>query len=462
MLPIDIADHRQDRTPELLSSIAEGDALALAEAYHRTSAAAHACGQRLLGDNREVEALLRTAYGALWKEPPEDAPLEAWMRHRVFVEGRAHLQRRGRGAASPSANLLLRDAPGPDPAHDRTERLIASLDDEELRALLLAHDRGIPTADHRSDHAEPALRRALVILGEGDDPGDCALTGVSDWVLGLLHDEEANRVALAAWESPDCAALARSIRRGRRRMEGLPPSPDLGHRVLAYVLADGARIPREASTHPAIAPTPPTGRETDGEDRGPASPRAEPAGVGAPESVLDGPLEEPTPEAALGDHAPSVLDRWVSDTASPMRGNGDAQPGPHPRQDPAAEDASAPEEPLSPPRTGAPPVTDHELPAAQAQPTGEREGASTASFAAAEEEPPGSPPLDDGGAFTHHEPPSDDRENLRFADFASESAFDDRSKGSRTLKLLLMTVGALMLLAAGAFAGLLLVRVVLG
>ncbi len=245
----DIVDYRQTAARDLLGALARHEPLALAEAYHRSAAAAHAVAARLLDTSRDVEGLLHEVYADLWREPPADAPLEAWVRHRTFSRGRDRLRDTGGVAASPSAALLLRDSEPREP-QDRAEAAIAALDDEALRALLLAHDRGTPTADQRDPDADAALRRALLALAEAEDRPDCREPAIGDYVLGLLDDDVTQQVTAAIASSPDCAEVARALRRGRRRIEGLPPPPDVGQRVIASVLATGGAVATAASAPP--------------------------------------------------------------------------------------------------------------------------------------------------------------------------------------------------------------------
>lgn len=443
MLATDMPDYRRSGTRALLGAIAQGDSLALAEAYHRSSAAAHACASRLLHDREEIEGVMRAAYLALWEEPPADVPLEAWIRHRIFVEGRAHLQETGRAAASPSTALLLRDAPMADTALDKTERLIADLDDDALRALLLAHDRGIPTADQRSEGADEALRRALLALAEADEPGACAIPGLSDWVLGLLGGDDSARIASEASASPDCTETVRTLRRGRRRMEGLPVSPDLGHRVIAYVLARAsAKAPEAppAAAQQAPAEPAPAAIEPAPAELLPAEPEpAEPEPLASPEASTGPAPAEPAP-SALGDDlgqaaqvepvedvdAPSALDALLADLPSgPEReraGGGVGEDGLRDERADASEDEpveEAHEVAPTPPPGGDPSAAAPERPARGGLP---------------------------------------DDEALRFGDLEE----DEPSRGRRALTMTLAIIGGLLLLAAGGVAGTLLVRLLLG
>ncbi|MDQ3973777.1 MAG: hypothetical protein M3276_05490, partial [Actinomycetota bacterium] len=123
----DLPDHRRSSQEQLLEALRERDALALAEAYHRTIAAAHACARRLLSSSSHVEALLRAVYAELWAQPPrDDEPLEGWIRARCFELGTAHLRERGMAPASPSLAELVPDLPAPDLRHlDAAERALS-------------------------------------------------------------------------------------------------------------------------------------------------------------------------------------------------------------------------------------------------------------------------------------------------------------------------------------------------
>ena len=69
---------------------------------------------------------------------------------------------------------------------------------------------------------------------------------LGDWVLGLLPADAAASLAADVAARPECTTLAKALRRGRRRLEGLPPTPDMGQRVLVTVLA-GAPAPLRAA-----------------------------------------------------------------------------------------------------------------------------------------------------------------------------------------------------------------------
>ncbi|HWB72210.1 MAG TPA: hypothetical protein VG452_08325 [Egibacteraceae bacterium] len=267
MLRTDLPDHRRSSQEQLLEALRERDALALAEAYHRTIAAAHACARRLLSSSSHVEALLRAVYAELWAQPPrDDEPLEGWIRARCFELGTAHLRERGMAPASPSLAELVPDLPAPDLRHlDAAERALSQLDPAQRRTVLLAHDRGVPAGAQDDEAASEALLEALVALAAagsgsmeadaGDGPGgwECwDLADLGDWALGLVHAARADDLERALADRPECAELSRTLRKGRRRLEGLPPTQDMGQRILAVVLADApAAEPRSAPAPPA-------------------------------------------------------------------------------------------------------------------------------------------------------------------------------------------------------------------
>lgn len=262
------SDYRHSTEPELLAGLRAGHPLALAEAYHRTVAGVHAAARRLLGSPRDVEDLLTSLYGQLWTEPPQEPPLEGWLRQRSFSLGSAQL--RGRGAAPASASLapLLPDLPRPSVGSDALERELAELDDNERRALTAAFDQGQASLHQDQAGAPAALDLALRTLAGSDPPGDEAqawsspcrdIEGLADWTLGLLGREQGEAIGTAVAERADCHARARRLRRGRRRLEGLPPPPDVGQRIIARVLASGvAAGPASAvaSVNPAGAAVP--------------------------------------------------------------------------------------------------------------------------------------------------------------------------------------------------------------
>lgn len=247
MLELTTPDHRHASVEDLLAGIRAGDALALAECYARTASAAHACARRLLGDAGEVEALLREVYGQLWSAPPEGVALEGWVRRQAFTRAARHLRQLHRPAAVPSTALLFPELGEPEVLYLRdAEKTLAELDEPARRALVTAHDQGVPSSAQDAD-AAPALERALEALagpepGGGERPGACEeAPDLSDHALGLLPGPEARAIEATLDRRGECAARARMLRRGRSQIEGLPPAPDLGQRVMAVVLGGTAR-----------------------------------------------------------------------------------------------------------------------------------------------------------------------------------------------------------------------------
>ena len=269
MLTPSAADHRRSTEPELLQALGARDPLALAETYSRTVPAAHAVARRLVASTGDVEALLLAVYADLWASPPPDGPLERWVRQRTWALGVEQLRRRGEPASAPSAAGLLPDLPAPDVRYlDAAERALAELPDDHRRALLQAHDQGIPSTQQAAG-ADYALRAALLSLAgpetsasdrtalEGDLCDDVGAFG--DWCLGVADPAAAQAVDAAIASRPGCAALSRALRRGRRRIEGLPATPDMGHRILVSVLAGRSSTLGEAAVAPAPTPGTPGG-----------------------------------------------------------------------------------------------------------------------------------------------------------------------------------------------------------
>lgn len=257
------SDYRHSSEPELLAGLRAGHPLALAEAYHRTVAGVHAAARRLLGSPRDVEELLSSLYGQLWTEPPQEPPLEGWLRARSFSLGSAQLRARGVAPASASLGPLLPDLPRPSVGSDALERELAELDETERRALVLAFDQGQASLHQDQDGAPAALDLALRTLAGPDPPGDEAeawsspcrdVEGLADWTLGLLGRQQGEAIGSAVAERADCHARARRLRRGRRRLEGLPPPPDVGQRVIARVLSPQVTTERPSPTVASAGP----------------------------------------------------------------------------------------------------------------------------------------------------------------------------------------------------------------
>jgi DNA-directed RNA polymerase specialized sigma24 family protein len=255
VLRTDLTDHRGTDDARLLSAVADGDAIALAEAYHRTVTAAHACARRMLASPVEIEALMRAVYSDLWEDPPVDTSLEGWVRARCFNLGAGYLRQRNLRAPSSSLAAYTSgvEADSHQGGNDSLERIIAELTDKQREALVRAHDQGIRTAEQDDAEAGWSLLHALLVLASPltDDERHAAemcSSGVAlaNWIFGLLPPHEASTVPGTAAEPTPCGRLAGVLRRARRRFEPLPPTPDLGHRVLASVLSSGAG--RQASS----------------------------------------------------------------------------------------------------------------------------------------------------------------------------------------------------------------------
>lgn len=311
-------DYRRATEPELLDGLRARSPLALAEAYHRSVPAGHAVARRLVGGAGEVEDVLLTVYRSLWATPPEaGTPLEGWVRRATWDAATARLRESGTAPAAPSVAALLPDLPTPEVRFlDAAERAIAELADDERRALLLAHDKGVPAAEQEDPAAADALARALQSLAgpetssqdrtalHEDGCADVAVLG--DWCLGLADPAAQAEAEEQMAARPGCAAKGRTLRRGRRRIEGLPATPDMGQRILVQVLmADGGAAPAAETPAPETpaAETPPVA---------PVAPVAEPTPVAEPAPPV-APVEEPAPDlpdaaAPVGEEAPAAAD----------------------------------------------------------------------------------------------------------------------------------------------------------
>lgn len=348
MLRTDLPDHRRATDEELLTALRNRDPLALAEAYHRTIPAAHASARRLLSGSAEVEALLRAVYAELWASPPTDSALEGWIRARCFTLAAEDLRERDAAPASPSLTALLPELPRPEVRYlDAAERSLAELDDQHRKALLAAHDKGVSSREQTEPDAGPALVEALLALA-GPEPGNdvvdptlCAdVPEIGDWVLGLLPPARAATVTEQVSARPECSALAKTLRRGRRRLEGLPPTPDMGQRVLVVVLAGGP-----PTTVPAVAP---------------------PIAAGAPTAALPSALDDTgdiapiSPPASSSDAAAAPPRRDASSVYEELAALDDVDDGSHP-----VDLGEGPEE-------GAQSESVHDLPYAPLTPTRSR------------------------------------------------------------------------------------------
>ncbi|MPZ89742.1 MAG: hypothetical protein GEU81_17140, partial [Nitriliruptorales bacterium] len=203
MVLVEMHDHRGTSEADLLAALRDQEPLALAEAYYRSVGAVYGCARRLVGSSAEIEALLRAVYSDLWASPPADEPLEGWVRARCFALGAEHLREARRTAAAQSTATLLADpdtpgTPGAD-SQDSLEQALADLDEHARRALLLAHDRGMASAQQDDPQAAGALDRGLAAIA-GDDEEDGQQPGgliplLADWTLGLLAPPVAAEVA---------------------------------------------------------------------------------------------------------------------------------------------------------------------------------------------------------------------------------------------------------------------------
>lgn len=305
-------DFRRASEPELLDAIRGGEGLALAEAYHRVVPAAHAVARRLMAGATEVEDVLLEVFTQLWETPPAGAPLEGWTRRTTWGVAADLLRRGGTSPSSPSASGLLPDLPAPDVRFlDAAERAIGELPDDERRALLLAHDKGVAT-DAQDPGAGQALVRALLSLaGPETSSADRAalhedgcddLVGLGDWCLGVADSATAAAVEEAIASRPGCAARSRAVRRGRRRVEGLPATPDMGQRILVTILTSSA----VGAAAPAAAAAPIEATPAEATPAGAAPAGAMPAEA-APAPAEPSPLDEPAPvEEALPAAEPDV------------------------------------------------------------------------------------------------------------------------------------------------------------
>lgn len=342
MLRTERPDYRRSKEEDILEGLRSRDPLALAEAYHRTSPAANACGRRLLGGAVAAEALLSAVYADLWANPPETARLEGWVRSRCFRLASEHLRERQEPAAAPSLALLLPDLPEPErPSHDPVEQALAELSERERRALLLAHDQGMPTTAQEDPDAAGALERALLALAGPGSPSDstvsqCDIPQMADWTLGLLEADHAARVGEQVMNRRACVEQSQALRRGRRRLEGLPPAPDMGQRVLANVLAGtpaatpGQGTPSAGAAAPARSPQAPS-------DTGPPA-------TPAPPAADEGPRDADAALSSL-DEAPGSPPRAPTPSAFPPPAPQPPAPQP-PRAEPPAPEPSAAEPPV--------------------------------------------------------------------------------------------------------------------
>jgi hypothetical protein len=255
-----LPDHRRSPEGLLLAAIRAADHLALAEAWQRTAPAAHAVARRAAGPG-DAEQILHALYAELWHAPAPTEPLERWARSRCFALSVELLRAKGRAPAAPSIRKVLPDLPpaaeGRAAALDPVERVLAALPAEAVRALVRAHDQGRPTWTHPERGAATALWLALATLAgaaeETPDEVDLHAHPLGDLALGLLAPAQAEVLQDLLLDAPRLAEQARVLRRGSRRMEGLPPGPELGPRILLAVVA-GVPAPAADVAPPSSAP----------------------------------------------------------------------------------------------------------------------------------------------------------------------------------------------------------------
>lgn len=235
-------DARDLTAVELLDAVGRHEPLALTEVYHRSVTAAHAVARRLMNDSDQIEQALTKVYAKLWADRPQGVSLEGWVRATSWAVGVETLTAAHQAPVSPSAAAFLPDLPAPDTRFIETaERAIADLNDGQRRALLLAHDQGVPTVEQGGLDATRTLVQALVALAGADEVIDeqilTAYPAIGDWAMGNATpaQEEAIKAAMETDKALD--ELGRTLRRGRRRIEGLPATPDMGARILVSILA---------------------------------------------------------------------------------------------------------------------------------------------------------------------------------------------------------------------------------
>lgn len=356
MLRSDPPSHRRSSEAALLEALGRRDPLALAEACSRTLPVAHAIARRLL-PTAELDSLLVAVYGRLWEDPPHAGPLERWVRSSTWSLGVAHLRDTGAAPAVPSVLTIASGLPDPKPSYlDTTERALAALDEEDRATLLRAHDCGVPSSEQGSGAAE-RLVRALRVLADPDAGTDERWEldpRVGDLVLGLLEADEGSALEKELTADRDRGAQLQTLRRGRRRIEGLPPTPDLGARIVAAVLTglstEGAAAPA------AAAPAAPTqgsalDHDTAAPDEGAAG--AAGAAAGAVGGAAGGAAAAPPSEPRLDDTSPWRPSDLPSSEPSPWQPTEE----PAPPAEPAAAapvGADAPAEADQPP--AGPPV----------------------------------------------------------------------------------------------------------
>jgi hypothetical protein len=464
VLRTDLPSHRRSSEPELVTALLRRDPLALAELCSRTLPVAYAVARRLL-PGAEVEALLLTVYADLWEEPPTGVPLERWIRGRTGELGLAELRESGRPPAAPSARTLSPDLPEPSSTYlDTTERTLAALDPDDRLALLRAHDAGVPSAEQEGDDAGRALVRALLALADPsgggaptDEPGPDG--SVADWVLGLVASERAGVLEAEVAADAELTAHAQALRRGRRRIEGLPPTPDLGPRLVAAVLTTGRAA--EPAEDPVVIGVPPQDTGTQGaqhrEAQNPSSGRVSVADLlgedddHATEDLTDAAAAFAGPDETTGEDTPATT---TPDAEQPSA----LDEAPDETADVVDEDWTDPWA-----AEGRPTVATLIRPEPEDEPENEPDGGAPSADSAAtvpavigglpSEADPGTPP--DPAADS---PPADPAEDEGFGPLDEPQQEPDGGGRSGLMKLL-QAVGILVLIAGGIGLGLLIGQV---
>lgn len=347
---------------EVLGHLAAGSPLALAEVLARTLPVAAAVLRRML-PAPTLEPALDAVYRSLWEAPPDpdhpetSGPLLRLARARAFDVGLARLQACGAGPVAPSVRAAAPDLPASEPAYlDATERRLGALDEPARRAVVLAHDRGLPSDAQDDRDAGRALVHGLLAVADAEDevfaPADLDRRA-GDLVLGLLDPAEAAEVA-ASLDDPSHGPdpeLVRALRRGRRRLEGLPPAAEVGLRLLATLLAGAA--PRPSATS-GVRATAATSLAPGGPDEPAPRERAAPVPAGALDSALGDTAAEAdlrvaafAADAGDADALPSVLrtDGTAGHEDAAAAAQGHTHLPPAPRDPPPGADAARADRP---------------------------------------------------------------------------------------------------------------------
>lgn len=351
-------DHRRSSDEALAAALGRREALALAEMVSRTLPVAHAVARRMVA-TAEIEPLLVELYADLWERPITDGVLEAQIRHRCYALARERLHESGAAPVSPSVRTLEPDLPESSQSYlDTTERMLAALDEQDRRVLLRAHDQGVPAVEQDVEDAPERLIRALRALGQGEEDTEHPAWDrrLGDWVLGLVPIDDGQTLDQLVRREPDREPLVRALRRGRRRVEGLPPAPDLAPRLVAVVLSGiPAAPPATAGSSPPTRPpdVAPSGDPADHDTGeipvtpGPGGPLVQPRQRSRDDALhLDDLLDDDEDEALAsvlrGDLGDDEVDRAPAEPVAAVQADGEAQPR-EPETEP--EGPGAPEEP---------------------------------------------------------------------------------------------------------------------